>query len=111
MLLVTLFAPGAELSAAAALATLYYFVLARQVRFVSSPSQSLCHPCHAMAGRANQFTWPSPSGPCVHISWMALCSTAEGHFAFGEDRVPLNRINQFEKHLGFSSRHQLERHG
>ena len=31
MLLVTLFAPGAELSAAAALATLYYFVLARQV--------------------------------------------------------------------------------
>ena len=31
MLLVTLFAPGAQLSAAAALATLYYFVLARQV--------------------------------------------------------------------------------
>ena len=35
MLLVTLFAPGAQLSAAAALATLYYFVLARQVLSVS----------------------------------------------------------------------------
>ncbi|KAK9832047.1 hypothetical protein WJX81_001885 [Elliptochloris bilobata] len=33
MLLVTLFAPGAELSAAAALAMLYYFVLARQDAF------------------------------------------------------------------------------
>jgi len=32
MLQVTLFAPGARLSAAAALAALYFFVLARQVR-------------------------------------------------------------------------------
>lgn len=31
MLLVTLFAPGAQLSGAAALAALYFFVLARQV--------------------------------------------------------------------------------
>lgn len=32
MLLVTLFAPASQLSAAAALAALYYFVLAHQVR-------------------------------------------------------------------------------
>ena len=33
MLLVTLFAPASQLSAAAALAALYYFVLAHQVQF------------------------------------------------------------------------------
>lgn len=48
MLLVTLFSPGAELSAAAALATLYYFALARQARLayrIDSHSRSLCHAC------------------------------------------------------------------
>ena len=41
MLLVTLFAPASQLSAAAALAALYYFVLAHQVR------------CHQMALHQN----------------------------------------------------------
>ena len=42
MLLVTLFAPASQLSAAAALAALYYFVLAHQVITIISVPCAFC---------------------------------------------------------------------